>query len=98
MVHVRGKEAEAISARGFGLIHGKVRQTQQFVGGGTIFGNKRDTNAGADELLNPANHIGITDGCEQLGAHGGGFIIVLEILKNNGEFVPADARGKAVAV
>ena len=98
MVHVRRKEAEAISARRFGLIHRKVRQTQQFIGGGTIFGNKRDTNAGTDELLDPANHIGITDCCEQVGAHGCGFIIVLEILKNNGEFIPADARGKAVDV
>ena len=46
----------------------------------------------------PPINIGVTDCCEQVGAHGCGFIIVREILKNNGEFVPADARGKAVAV
>ena len=49
-------------------------------------------------MLDAANGIGLTDLRQQFGAARDNFFLVIQILKNDCEFVTADARGKTVTI
>ena len=98
LVHPWREEAEAVATGRFGFIHRKICQTQQLIRRAAVLGNQGDTNACANQLFHAAHGIGLANLRQQFGATCHNLFLAIQILEDDGEFVSADARGKAVAI